>query len=33
MNYKEWLKHKNAERRLKQKLVVNAQTDVRNTLI
>lgn len=33
MNYKEWLKHKNAEQRLKQKLVQQAQDDIRSFLM
>jgi len=33
MSYKEWLKHKNAEQRLKQKLVAQAQDDIRDFLM
>ena len=33
MTYKEWLKHKDAERRLKRKLISTAQDDVRSLLL
>lgn len=33
MTYKEWLKHKDAERRLKRKLISQAQNDVRTVLL
>ena len=33
MTYKEWLKHKDVERRLKRKLITQAQDDVRQTLL